>query len=339
MKQASSLIGWVVTLSVVVSISIHALAASPFSPDPEISIVSPGVTAASAVGTDGRINANFDPPCLVDLLSLDDVVLCHPASPFMEVRFNLWDTPVSGTNIFEVFAGEVWIGNVWMAYTGTLLVLKSHAGATITVSQFGTDGCSREFVLPGCSENVCPLGEVRESKAMDCEGVMAHYQLNLRHDSPINIPSTDFAVYDEAGEFITIMSVWEGDSTFNLFVPMSPVDRQYSLCDIFQYPECCIEFTVPAVSCDSLAVKTVNLPMPDMRLYPNPLTDLLLIDVAGDGSYDYRIVSATGGMVASGIIDRRPMRVDMSSLPAGVYMVGLWQGDAPLGYRRVVKVW
>jgi len=167
---------------------------------------------------------------------------------------------------------------------------------------------------------------------------MAHYQLVLRHDSPINIPSTDFAVYDETGEFITVISVWEGDSTFNLFVPASPVDRRYSLCDIFQYPACCIEFTLPAVSCDSLAVKTVSLPMPDVRLYPYPLTDLLWIDVAGDGSYGYRIGSATGGMVASGIIDRRPVSVDMSSLPAGIYMVGVWQGNTPLGYRRVVKV-
>jgi hypothetical protein len=53
----------------------------------------------------------------------------------------------------------------------------------------------------------------------------------------------------------------------------------------------------------------------------------------------YRIVSATGVTVSSGRIDRRPVSVDMSALPAGMYTVGLWQGDVPLGYRRVVKVW
>ena len=281
--------------------------------------------------------------CLSEQLHLDEVVRCHPASRYLELHFDLQDAQVEGVTLFEVLSDTTWIGNLALEPNGVLFLRSERMGETITLRQVGESACSRDFVVPACTESVCPLEHAGDAVPMACDGDMVEFQFALEHDPPIDIPTTDFAVYDEKNEFLTIYSLTEADSLVHLFIPVSATARQYRLCDLFNPEGCCVTVDLPGIDCNSVPTDVVDLEDLGVQLFPNPVSDRLQIDLAAetvlDGSYGYSIVSATGVTVASGLIDRRPVSVDMGALPAGIYMVGLRQGDVPLGYRRVVKVW
>ncbi len=57
------------------------------------------------------------------------------------------------------------------------------------------------------------------------------------------------------------------------------------------------------------------------RLYPNPAGEVLYVTVSGESSFEYRIYSLSGRMVATGLSQDERVTVNVSSLPSGIYIL------------------
>ncbi len=75
-------------------------------------------------------------------------------------------------------------------------------------------------------------------------------------------------------------------------------------------------------------------PALEIAMYPNPATDYLTISNASDAAYS--IISVGGKVMSQGtLIDRQ--RLDVSSLPNGLYLVKVQQQDVQLTERILIQ--
>lgn len=91
--------------------------------------------------------------------------------------------------------------------------------------------------------------------------------------------------------------------------------------------EDCFIVHVTAVSVEEVAIEN------DIRLYPNPATDVLHIE----NSEQYKeavIYNSTGKLIISSSIETGS--IDISTLPAGLYFLKL-EGDMPSQHHRFIK--
>jgi len=280
--------------------------------------------------------------CLSDNLNLDSDVQCHPASRYLKLQFDIFDAPVEGSVIFQAYIDSTWVGNVWMEPTGSLLVHENLVGQQVTLCQFGEENCCREFSIPACSDVVCPLEDARDAIALDCNNGMIHYQFDLRHHPPIDMLTTDFGIYNEDMDYLAMASLADQDSIVDIFVPASGSDRLYTVCDLYEGMNCCISFNLPAVPCEELVMGVRDLADLGIAMYPNPVQDHLILDLGdwspGNQGLRYRIFDSTGKPMDAGMITEPVMTLPASQYPAGMLMVGLYEGNELLGYRRIVKL-
>lgn len=74
---------------------------------------------------------------------------------------------------------------------------------------------------------------------------------------------------------------------------------------------------------------------------PNPvLDDFLSVDCPDctDGALRAELQNAQGALVRQAAQHGGRIRMEMSGLPAGVYVLQLWQGERYLGSKKVVVV-
>lgn len=76
---------------------------------------------------------------------------------------------------------------------------------------------------------------------------------------------------------------------------------------------------------------------PIVNVYPNPANEQVTIAVDGEGVYAYSLFDLAGRMVANGSLTAgAPNMLRLSALPAGVYLLDLSGGAAPLRTRIIV---
>ncbi len=281
--------------------------------------------------------------CLADELKLSEAVRCHPASRYLELQFDLSDGQLDDPVMFEVYSDTVWLTNLSMQTTfGKVFIRNEHMGQTITISQAGETGCARDFIVPACTESVCPLDKAGEAVPMACDGDMVEFQFAVAHDPPIDITTTDFAVYDEKNEFLTIYSLGEADSLVHLFIPVSATERQYTLCDLFNPEGCCIKVDLPGIDCNSVPTDVVDMGDLGVNVFPNPVSDQLVIDLGNginvDAGIAYRISSSTGQLVDAGVLTQRTTRLMTDAFPSGLFVLQLYDGPSLVGHRRFLKM-
>ena len=73
------------------------------------------------------------------------------------------------------------------------------------------------------------------------------------------------------------------------------------------------------------------------RIVPNPANDHVTIDVATDGTVRYSIFNIQGQKVQDGET-KRGEKISTSDLPAGLYVVHLFDGTATYGARKLLKL-
>jgi hypothetical protein len=91
------------------------------------------------------------------------------------------------------------------------------------------------------------------------------------------------------------------------------------------------------VLCKQVQVGTVGLIDPvlqGLRIYPNPVTDRIIIEGLAS-ALSYRLYNSTGGRVASGQVDQQQPGVDISSLANGIYLIHLADKS---GRTRILKL-
>jgi hypothetical protein len=57
------------------------------------------------------------------------------------------------------------------------------------------------------------------------------------------------------------------------------------------------------------------------NVYPNPARSFITIDNSFQAQKEYRIQSLEGRVLVSGLIDSENYRIDLSALPAGLYLL------------------
>lgn len=342
MKPASPLYSLVVALVASTPLFSQQLPHGAISPRDFLADYSPITVLPASPGT--RVDADLiAAACVTDDLDLAETVRCHPASRYLELRFDLSGGQLADPVMFEVYSDTVWLTNLSLVTaSGTIFIRNEYMGQTITISQSGETGCSRDFVVPACTETVCPLDKTGDAVPMACDGDMVEFQFALAHDPPIDISTTDFAVYDEKNEFLTIYSLAEADSLVHLFIPVSVTERQYTLCDLFNPEGCCVKVDLPGIDCNSVPTDVVDLGELGVNVFPNPVSDQLVIDL-GDGmnvdaGIAYSIISSTGQLVDAGVLTQRTTRLMTDAFPSGLFVLQLHDGQSLVGHRRFLKI-
>jgi len=74
------------------------------------------------------------------------------------------------------------------------------------------------------------------------------------------------------------------------------------------------------------------------RIYPNPVTAVVSIEINDAGNFYYRIFSLTGSEIQGGTINSKDNQIDISLLNEGLYLFQLFSGQMPAGLERFVKI-
>ncbi len=87
-----------------------------------------------------------------------------------------------------------------------------------------------------------------------------------------------------------------------------------------------------------LTVSTPELNLPNIKYYPNPVTNILTIELPAAGtSYNISVYNSMGLLHAEYHAESPSFNLDMSVLPAGVYVVRIRGGDLEHGVRVVKR--
>ncbi|HNW70591.1 MAG TPA: PKD domain-containing protein [Bacteroidales bacterium] len=74
------------------------------------------------------------------------------------------------------------------------------------------------------------------------------------------------------------------------------------------------------------------------RIYPNPVTSVVSIEINEPGNFYYRISSLAGANIQSGTINSKDNQIDISSLADGFYIFHLYQGQNLAGREKLIKI-
>ena len=93
--------------------------------------------------------------------------------------------------------------------------------------------------------------------------------------------------------------------------------------------------------------QTINITMPvavntmgqanDLRISPNPVYDVLNFHQHYTKPTAYKIINLTGQTMHSGILPPAIRQIDVSRLPAGVYMMQLLDDRHPIALQKFMK--
>lgn len=72
-----------------------------------------------------------------------------------------------------------------------------------------------------------------------------------------------------------------------------------------------------------LSVQEEGLPTASVRLYPNPATDVITIDLNVEGKYDFEVIDGLGRRVLTGTIEGSTAPISVSKLENGIYTIHL----------------
>jgi hypothetical protein len=94
------------------------------------------------------------------------------------------------------------------------------------------------------------------------------------------------------------------------------------------------------------AVQTINITSvgiieanqsDNLIIYPNPVRSSLTFNQNITGNLEYKVVDLTGFEIQAGMINNSGQRINVSSLPAGVYLLQLYESDKLIGQQKFVK--
>lgn len=197
------------------------------------------------------------------------------------------------------FSGQLYVGDVTLYnQTGT---------SEGFIAKFGSDSC------------YCPLPEAL-----------------FVYDSIPNEPGYDF-VYTGSADVDSVL--WDfGDGAFGYGMDLQHIFAEsgtYTVCATAYNPcgadSVCITFEAEG----PVGVQSIN-GFEEIRVYPNPAREFLTVNHASPGSR-MEVINAVGQHLQSTFLNASPEQIDVSNLPAGIYLLQLTDRNGKRGYARFVK--
>ena len=160
-------------------------------------------------------------PCRIDSLMLANI-WCYPGSNQIELRFEYPTFNHLGGFLYDAFEyGDTnKIGNLWMAPWGNMYLDRKYEQDTITLCQVGADSsCCQNFVIPMCTNEICPIGWVDGVKAVRCVNGMVQYEFFIEHGPALDNYTTEVIVYDENNMQVNYTQLKKNETTISIEVP------------------------------------------------------------------------------------------------------------------------
>jgi hypothetical protein len=135
----------------------------------------------------------------------------------------------------------------------------------------------------------------------------------------------------------TLKAVLEdGDNTEKIVVDFKDLQHKYRETFINSGgDEELVKLNIKAVKSNPLSNKEKLIDASYVSIYPNPVANVLKINVNKGSSFDYQIYRVDGGLVLKGSVKGNRANVNVSSFSRGVYVVRITQGDGVYTSRFV----
>ncbi|MBS1683989.1 MAG: T9SS type A sorting domain-containing protein [Bacteroidetes bacterium] len=75
----------------------------------------------------------------------------------------------------------------------------------------------------------------------------------------------------------------------------------------------------------------------DMRMYPNPVTDVLQVTTDREAGFEIRVTDISGKQVRVSKTSSSSLSVSTKDLPAGFYYVTLWDNNTTISTHKIIK--
>jgi hypothetical protein len=75
----------------------------------------------------------------------------------------------------------------------------------------------------------------------------------------------------------------------------------------------------------------------NLRVFPNPVDDMLFIELDGHGKQDWQLTNGQGQLVMSGQTQSNTERLDVSNISAGVYFLNIFDNNSSHVEKVVIK--
>ncbi len=86
-----------------------------------------------------------------------------------------------------------------------------------------------------------------------------------------------------------------------------------------------------------VALDTVNTPVTDWNIYPNPAENALTVTISQAGNYHYSIADLTGKVIKEGSITGNSRTIRTGELPPGIYLIRLTDATGRSSARKFIK--
>ncbi len=163
-----------------------------------------------------------------------------------------------------------------------------------------------------------------------------------------NDTTKDVLLYGDGNNYITFNDA-AGNATYNVnkklrffqddvMVPNEASSGSVALLKIYNYAldSNAVETVYNDLS-GQLSVSNTQRDRLDATVYPNPVADELNIDLPANNTYEFSVLSFTGSVVKSGKFNTSANRLDVSMLPAGMYIMKVVSADGVSGAMKFTK--
>ncbi len=172
------------------------------------------------------------------------------------------------------------------------------------------------------------------------------------YEDTLNAPHTYIGVNTSIANVMSTYTWYWGDG--NVDTGFNPISHtyaaagNYNICLVLMGGGCidsfCSNENINKVAADMLSVTFGAAPAsvqevskaPINKIYPNPTSDLLFIQDAKLGKYQYEIYSMSGSKVLSGNVSANE-GIKVSSLPISLYLIKLKDSNGKIQYSKFTK--
>ena len=77
--------------------------------------------------------------------------------------------------------------------------------------------------------------------------------------------------------------------------------------------------------------------LPEVKLFPNPCSDILTIDLLGQEKMEIELVDVTGRIISKHMPKHQQLQIDLSAYSSGIYFVRIVSKSGILTKKLIIK--